>query len=182
MTLVLTAPNGDPGALVELLNTGQSPVRALLADSNQVAVRTSPVYVEDYLDFTLPAATRLRAAMIAAQAANTADGILFWMPVGTFSWTPGTFFQPRNNTQWWCYGCNIEIDMAGVASGQQFVFIRTETGVSTHADRIQIWGLRHRLLRVLTSFFGNAVQFEGASNCVIKDCEAETTFDAAATQ
>lgn len=182
MTRFLTIPSGPPdGSNVELIAASRSSVAAVAATIN-VQQRTSPIYVEDYLDNTLPAATRLRAAMLAAQAANTAEGIEFVMPVGTFAWTPGTFFQPRNNTTWSNYGCTIELDVGGVATTQQFIYLRTEIGALTHADRIRVRGGRFRILNVLTSFFSAAVQFECSSNCTVEEATAECVLDPAATQ
>jgi len=154
-------------------------MKTIMLPVNGDVVPASPVYVADYM----PAAGNdLRAAMIAAQAANTGDGITFVMPNGTYSWTPGTTFQPRNNTIWSAYGCTIELNMNGVASGQQFIFLRIDVAVGTHPDKIQFWGGTYRILNVLTSFFSAAIQLDGSSNCVIKDATAECTFDAAATQ
>jgi hypothetical protein len=144
-----------------------------------IVSRTSPVYVEDYL---ADAGGDLRVAMIAAQADNTTAGTNFVMPVGTYSWVVGTTFQPRNNTTWWCYGCTIQYDVAGAATGQCFIFLRSDTGVGTHADSINIFGLRADILNVVTSFFSAAIQFEWASNCSIVDCDFRCTFNAAATQ
>ena len=135
------------------------------------------VFVELYLS---AAGGDLRTAISLAHAAHTAAGTTFVLPGGTYAWV-GTFFQPRNATQWLCDGCTIELNQAGVASGQKFIFLRIEAG-ATHAANIRIVGGVWRFLDVLTSFFSAAIQFEAASNCSIEGSTAQCTLNVAATQ
>jgi hypothetical protein len=143
-------------------------------------VPSSPVYIEQYL----PAAGGdIRTAIRAAWLANPAPGITFVYPPGTYTFVGGALTLAdgfRDNQIHWMYGCELRRDMAGVASGQQIFFLRTENGL-THGRGIRFYGGKFSLLNCLTSFFGYAIGIIGAQDCVLQDCEAFCTLDAAAT-
>jgi hypothetical protein len=141
---------------------------------------TSPVYVENYL----PAAGGdIRTAIKLAWAANLAAGTTFVMPVGTYTFVGNALTLAdgfRSNITMSMYGCELTRDLAGVASGQQIFFLRSEDGVN-HAHHINFFGGKFSLLNALTSFFGYAVGIIGAQDCTLRDCEAYCTLDPAAT-
>lgn len=175
MVLVLSPVSGQPNEVLELATLGQSTqlVQTREIDDPELS---GWVWIERYL----PAAGGdLRGAIVLATTEHGLPGTTYVLPAGTYQW-PGAPFAPANNTTWIGYGCTIERDMAGVASGQIFFFLRTDTGAG-HADRIHFIGGVFRLLNVDTSFFSAAIQFEAASNCVIEKCTAQCTLIPTAT-
>jgi hypothetical protein len=179
-TLALTIPNGVPDQWVEIETIGQSVLRGVIA-AVQTGIRTSPVYIEDYM---AAAGNDVRTAIRAAWLANTAPGTNFVYPVGTFTFVGAALTLSdgfRDNTTHWMYGCELTRDMAGVASGQQIFFIRSQDGLA-HARHIHFKGGKFSLLNCLTSRFGYAIGIIGAENCTIDDAEAFCSMDPAATQ
>jgi hypothetical protein len=120
----------------------------------------------------------LRSAIVQAHSEHTAPGTVFVLPGGTYQWV-GSFFEPRNFTTWLMYGTTIYIDEGGAASGAKFIFLKL---IASQPDSIVFKGGRLQHLNVLTSFFSQAIELEGAKNCVIEDCWAECTLVPAATQ
>jgi len=175
--LVHSAVNQRIGARHELANTAQLPVPSQVAEVSGTNELIWWVFVELYLT---AAGGDLRTAYQLAHDAHPGAGVTFVAPGGSYTWI-GAPFAMRNGCTYIFYGCTITIDQASVASGQRFIFLRTEINAS-HADRISVRGGVFRFINVLTSFFSAAIQFECASNCSIEDATAECVLDPAATQ
>lgn len=180
--LLLTAPNGQEGEVYDIA-TGAGPAIRAQVVAGQFNVRTSPVWIEDYLAAN---GNSIRAATRAALLANPTAG-WFIFPAGEWQWTwvggpaAGTPQLTaadglRNNTIFTGQSTRLYIDQQGVPSNQRIMFARTEEG-DDHADRIVFEGIRFSLLNVVTSFSGYAVGLLAASNCAIRDCEADCTLD-----
>ncbi len=173
------------GAALLGTQTGQVPVWDDTLNLWEVSTailpeRTSPVFVEDYL---AAANNDIRTAIRAAWLANPDPGVNFIYPVGTYTFVGNALTLSdgfRDNQIHWMYGFELTRDKAGVASGQEIFFLRTENGTS-HARGIKFFGGKFSLLNCLTSFFGYAIGIIGAQDCVIKDCEAYCTLSASAT-
>lgn len=178
MALVHAAPSQRIGDRHELVNTTQLPVPSQVAEITGANELVWWVFVELYLT---AAAGDLNVAYQLAHAAHPGAGVTFVAPGGSYTWL-GAPFALRNGCTYLFYGCTITIDQASVASGQRFIFLRTEIGALTHADRIVVRGGEFRFINVLTSFFSAAIQFECASNCIIEDATAICVLDPAATQ
>lgn len=181
MTLVLTVPNGEPGALVELLNTGSNPLRSLAVNTDVPPPRTSPVFIEDYL---AAAGGDIRTAIRAAWLANP-NATWFIGPPGDYPWVGGALTLSdgyRNGIRMTGQGTRIYRDVAGVATGQIIFFLRSDTGAG-HADGIRWDGTwQFDLLNALTSYFGYAIGHVSGSNCFIgHGVKCVCTLDAAAT-
>jgi hypothetical protein len=178
--LLVTAPNDAPNEINRLLAENTTPLQTLTQEVN-VANRTSPIFVEDYLP---GAGGDFRTACRNAYLANPNAG-WFIYPTGPFPWVGGPLTLAdgyRNNTRHTLQQTEVYKDLAGVASGQQFFWLRTETG-ATHADNITWDGTgKLSLLNALTSFFGAAVYHESASRCSMRDIELFCSLDPAATQ
>lgn len=174
--LVHAAQNQRLGARHELQNTAQLPVDSSVQEVSGTNELIWWVFVELYLT---AAGGDLNVAYQLAHAAHPGAGVTFVAPGGSYTWV-GSPFAMRNGCVYLFYGCTITIDQASVASGQRFIFLRTEV-TAAHADRIQVKGGTFRFINVLTSFFSAAIQFEFASNCSIEDATAECILDPAVT-
>lgn len=175
--LVHSAASQRLGARHELVNTAQLPVASQVAEVSGTNELVWWVFVELYLS---AAAGDLNVALQLAHAAHPGAGVTFVLPGGSYTWI-GSAFAPRNGCTYLCYGCTITIEQGGVASGQRFIFLRTEINAS-HADQISFKGGVFRFNDVLTSFFSAAIQLECASRCSIEDATAECILNGGATQ
>ncbi len=167
----------DYAAISQAIAGLYTAVNAKLQPSSPEFDLTSPVYVEEYLAAN---GNDLRAAIVAAHTANTAVGTVFVLPIGEWPWV-GATFQPRNYTHWQMQGCTIYRDMLGVASGQIIFFLRSDTGVGTAARGITFHYGTFELRNALTSYFGYAIGFEAAADCLIDHCVATCTLVGGAT-
>jgi hypothetical protein len=177
---------GGYGPLLLGTRTGQVPVfdastETWLPSEFPIITRSSPVYIEDYLP---DAGNDIRTAIRNAWLANPLPGTTFIYPPGTYPFVGAAltladgFYNFMTHIM---YGCELVRDMAGVASGQQIFFIRTENGTS-HARNITFLGGKFSLLNCLTSRFGYAIGIIGGQNITLDGCEAYCTMDPAATQ
>jgi hypothetical protein len=181
--LLLAAPNGQEGEVYDV-QTGAGPTIRAQVIAGQFNVRTSPVFIEDYLAAN---GNSIRAATRAALMANPNAG-WFIFPAGEWQWTwtgaPAAGVPQlteadglKNNQRFTGQSTRLVIDMQGLPSNQRIMFARTQEG-DDHADRMVFEGIRFSLINVVTSFSGYAVGLVAASNCAIIDCEADCTLDA----
>lgn len=141
---------------------------------------TSPVYIEQYL---ATSGNDIRTAIRTAWLANP-NCTWFIYPPGSFTFV-GTFLDLadglRNGTRHTGQNTELKRDLAGVAGSANQFFYRTQVD-ATHAADIVFEGFKLSLLNALTSFFGFAIGIESGSNCEIRDCWANCTLAAGATQ
>lgn len=180
--LLIAAPNGQAGEVYDL-STGAGPSIRAQVVAGQFNVRTSPIWIEDYLADN---GNDIRRATRAALLANPTAG-WFIFPTGEWQWTwvgaPAAGIPQltladglRNNIIFTGQRTRLYIDQQGVPSNQRIMFFRSEEGAD-HADRIVFEGIRFSLLNVVTSYSGFAVGLVAASNCAIINCEADCTID-----
>lgn len=133
--------------------------------SSAVFTLTDPVFVENYL---IAAGNSIRDAIVLALQSNP-NSHIFILPSGRWEFV-GDIREAdgfRDNIEFIGQKTELFRDVAGVATGQQFFFLR----LNEATDRVTFRGIKFSLLNCLTSFFGSAILTTGTTNCRCYDCE-----------
>jgi hypothetical protein len=171
---VLVSTSGADGELYDLAATGGVGPRVQAMLASALVIRSSPVFIEDYL---VANGNDIRRATIAALGANPTAGE-FWFPPGAWQFVGNPITKAngfRNGIRFHGQGTQLFRDMAGADTAAIIFFFRGEED-EQHGDRIVFEGIRFSLLNVHTSFFSQAVEIVAASNCAIINCEADCTL------